>query len=207
MSTENNEEPKIKITEKKVDSSWKDEIRKEREAARLAAEAKAAEAKAEAKPAPKSATPDAASDMELEAEDVADADGAPGDAVPAKPAAGGDPKKAADKADPASKLFMSFVASLVQQTLMQLGQMENPFTNRRELDLEGAKSTIDILAVLTLKTKGNLSPQESKILNDSVRDLQMYYVELSTEVSRRMQEQLKNAPPPGAGGPGRPGRK
>ena len=185
---------KFKITEKKVDQSWKDEVRKERELAKQRAEEAAA-----AKPAPKAATADAAGAAEPAADEAA-----PKAAGPA-PTEGKKPEGKGGEPDKASKLFLSFVAQLVQQTLMQMGMMENPYTGQAELNLEGARYTIDLLAVLMVKTKGNLTEQETKILGDSVRDLQVQYVELANEMNRQMQEQLLKQGKPGGPG-GRPGR-
>ncbi|MCW8133673.1 MAG: DUF1844 domain-containing protein, partial [Planctomycetota bacterium] len=107
----------------------------------------------------------------------------------AAPAGAGDAKP--------SKVFMNFLSGLVQQALMQLGQMENPFTGGRDLDLEGAKYTVELLGVIQEKTKGNLAPQEDRALAEAVRELKMYYVEVANEVSKQMQEQIKKMPPPG----------
>jgi hypothetical protein len=187
---------KFKITEKKVDQSWKDEVRKERELAKQKAEEIAA-AKA-GKPAPSAAESAAAAPAAPSAGE------APKAAAPAQPE-GEKPKGKAGEPDKASKLFLSFVAQIVQQTLMQMGMMENPYTGQAELNLEAARYSIDLLAVLLQKTKGNLTEQEAKILTDSVRDLQVQYVEIANELNRQMQEQVLKAGKPGGPG-GRPGR-
>ncbi|MCX7805590.1 MAG: DUF1844 domain-containing protein [Planctomycetota bacterium] len=73
--------------------------------------------------------------------------------------------------------FLALVQSLAAQALMQLGQMENPLSGARELDLHGAKQTIDILGALQRKTKGNLSAQEQEMLEGALADLRLIYVE------------------------------
>ena len=45
------------------------------------------------------------------------------------------------------------------------------------LDLSLAKHTIDILAMLDEKTKGNLSPAEEKLMESLLFDLRLRYVE------------------------------
>ena len=168
--------PRFRFPEKKVDSSWKDEVKKQRETGDVAPAASA---------------------------------GAPASAAPAQAGPGKAPASAGGAAKVTgpqpSKMFLSLVASLVHQTLMQLGQVENPFSGQREVDLEGARGTIDLLAGLEQKTRGNLHEQEAKALHDALRELQLYYVELSREVGRQMQEQLKKGGPAGPGGPA--GRK
>lgn len=165
--------PAFRIPEKRVDSSWKEEVRRERERMAQQAEAKAA---------------------------VPPAAGTPDDAEPvAQGAKGKKPKENAGegkaKPDETSKVFLNFIASLVQQTLMQLGQMENPMTGQRELDLEGARYTIDLLTALEKKTAGNLSEHEEQGLSQSLRDLKMYYVEVARLVQQKMKDQLDKKPP------------
>jgi hypothetical protein len=74
-------------------------------------------------------------------------------------------------------LFINFVMSLAQSGMMQLGKLMNPMTGKIEKDLDGAKSTIDLLMMLRSKTEGNLSKDEGDILNSSISSLQMNYVE------------------------------
>ncbi len=75
------------------------------------------------------------------------------------------------------RYFVALVQSLAAQALMQLGQMENPLSGGRELDLQGAKQTIDILGAIQRKTKGNLSAQEQEMLEGTLYDLRLIYVE------------------------------
>jgi hypothetical protein len=182
----NEEIPRFRFAEKKVDSSWKEEIRKEREAAKEA-------------PPPAPSAPSAPSPAPAHAPTAAPS--AKG-AAPGKPAAAAAPGAAGATGVQPSKLFLTFLAQLVQQCLMQLGQVENPFTNQRELDLEGARFTIELLAILQEKTKGNLAEQEARMLGEAVRELQLQYVEISQAVSREMNQQVKERlqNPPGKGG-------
>ena len=53
--------------------------------------------------------------------------------------------------------FEKFVASLYMSALMQLG-LAAPQGAKPEVDLMGARQTIDTLAILQEKTKGNLTP-------------------------------------------------
>jgi hypothetical protein len=74
-------------------------------------------------------------------------------------------------------LFINFVMSLAQSGMMQMGKLMNPMTGKIEKDLDGAKSTIDLLMMVRAKTEGNLSKEENDILNSSISSLQMNYVE------------------------------
>ena len=75
--------------------------------------------------------------------------------------------------------FFNYVASLGFQTMIFLGEMPNPITNQVEKNLKQAKFLIDTLIILRDKTKGNLCKEEDDLLNGSIYELQMRYVELS----------------------------
>ncbi len=72
--------------------------------------------------------------------------------------------------------FSTFVISLNSSALVQLGILEEPGTGRKAKNLPLAKQTIDILAMLEEKTKGNLSRDEENILKSLLYDLRMLYV-------------------------------
>jgi len=75
--------------------------------------------------------------------------------------------------------FFNYIASLGFQTMIFLGEMPNPITNQVEKNLKQAKFLIDTLIILRDKTKGNLSKEEDDLLNGSIYELQLRYVELS----------------------------
>ena len=79
--------------------------------------------------------------------------------------------------DPAS--FVNFVMSIASNAAASLGMMEHPATHEREVDLELGKHWIDVLGMLQKKTKGNLTPQEQKMLDGLLRDLRMQFVSLA----------------------------
>ena len=73
--------------------------------------------------------------------------------------------------------FSTFVISLSTQALMHLGEIGNPITGKVETDVPVAKQMIDILAMLKDKTRGNLDPNEDRLMEDILFDLRMKYVE------------------------------
>ena len=75
--------------------------------------------------------------------------------------------------------FFNYIASLGFQTMIFLGETPNPITNQIEKNLKQAKFLIDTLIILRDKTKGNLSKEEDDLLNGSIYELQLRYVELS----------------------------
>jgi hypothetical protein len=72
--------------------------------------------------------------------------------------------------------FYSFVLSLSTSALIQLGKISDPVTNKTTQNIPAAKQTIDILAIIQEKTKGNLTDQEQAVLNNSLYDLRMMYI-------------------------------
>ena len=93
------------------------------------------------------------------------------------------PKNSPDEASKAPEEpqldFFNYIASLGFQTMIFLGEMPNPITNQVEKNLKQAKFLIDTLVILRDKTKGNLSKEEDDLLNGSIYELQMRYVDLS----------------------------
>ncbi len=73
--------------------------------------------------------------------------------------------------------FSSFILSLSTSALIQLGKISDPHTKQPAKNLEAAKQTIDILVIIQEKTKGNLTDQEQSIMDNSLYDLRMMYIE------------------------------
>ena len=88
----------------------------------------------------------------------------------------GDPAK--DKSS--SKLpiitFSTFVVSLNAAVLSNLGIIDEPGTGKRTKNLLLAKQTIDVLAMLEEKTRGNLTQDEATMLNSVLYDLRIIYI-------------------------------
>ena len=65
---------------------------------------------------------------------------------------------------------------LASSALVNLGEAADPATGERVLDLEQAKEAIDLLALLRIKTEGNRTEQESRLLEEMLYDLQLRFV-------------------------------
>jgi hypothetical protein len=72
--------------------------------------------------------------------------------------------------------FPSYILSYYTQGLVLLGEVPNPYTNKKEEDIEAARHMIDILTMLEQKTKGNLSPEEGKLLESVLYELRMKFM-------------------------------
>ncbi len=90
------------------------------------------------------------------------------------------PPAAAQPAPPAID-FHTFVLSLGSSALLHLGELERPGAGGPEIDLPMAKNTIDMLAMLQDKTRGNLTPEEHKLIEGLVYDLKLRYVEATAK--------------------------
>ena len=71
--------------------------------------------------------------------------------------------------------FSTFILSLSTSALMHLGEIENPETKKKEVNRTLARHTIDILAMLEEKTKGNLTEAESALIENILYDLRMKF--------------------------------
>ena len=75
--------------------------------------------------------------------------------------------------------FSTFILSLSTSALYHLGVVEDPQTGAKaEPDLTLASQTIDTLAILEEKTRGNLEPEEQHLLESLLYELRMRFVEV-----------------------------
>jgi hypothetical protein len=83
---------------------------------------------------------------------------------------------------PASFSFLIF--SMQAQAQMQLGLMHFGEAEKPEPQLDLARHTIDMMGVLLEKTKGNLTLDEQRLLENSVTELRFRFVQVSDEVKQ-----------------------
>ena len=84
-----------------------------------------------------------------------------------------------DAARPAVEItFTSFILSLAASGLIQLGGEADPATGKKSVNLTMARQTIDLLSLLQVKTKGNLTAEEDTHLSQALYALRMAFVEL-----------------------------
>lgn len=72
--------------------------------------------------------------------------------------------------------FGTFVMSLASSALVHLGEVPHPDRAGVEPNLPLAKQTLDILGMLREKTRGNLTKEESELLDQLLYDLRLKYV-------------------------------
>ena len=79
--------------------------------------------------------------------------------------------------------FITFVLSFYTSAMAAFGVLPVEEDGTREENIEGGKEMIDILGLLKEKTKGNLSDEEDRLLNNVLYELRMIYLEKSRNVS------------------------
>jgi hypothetical protein len=79
---------------------------------------------------------------------------------------------AAPEADPR---FNEFIILQAQNAGLFLGQIPNPHTGGKQINLRAAKSVIDSLEMIAFKTLGNLTATEEKLLNTALDNLRPLY--------------------------------
>ena len=75
--------------------------------------------------------------------------------------------------------FNFFITTLAIQVSISLGAVPNPATNQTEKNLPQAKFIIDTLGMLREKTKGNLTADEDKVLDNLLYELRTQYLAIS----------------------------
>jgi hypothetical protein len=91
--------------------------------------------------------------------------------------------------------FERFLASLYMTAMLQLGLMREQ-GGQPQIDIIGARQTIDTLSLISEKTKGNLTRTEENFLQNSLYELRMAYVEVTNALARPPQP----GPATGTGG-------
>jgi hypothetical protein len=77
--------------------------------------------------------------------------------------------------------FNALVLSLGSSVIVHLGEAPDPTTGekRGKPDFTLAQQSIDLLAMLQEKTRGNLTDEERRFLDGMLYDLRMLFVEIS----------------------------
>jgi hypothetical protein len=89
------------------------------------------------------------------------------------------------------QMLINFVA---QNAAMLLGAYPDPRSGQPMLDLEGARELIDMLDALHEATRGNLAPDDNRLLLDVLGSLKLSYMEMTKAAAKAMQEKAKARP-------------
>ncbi len=99
--------------------------------------------------------------------------------------------------------FAQVVQSVYMTAILQLGGGTEPGQAPR-VDLMGARQSIDMLAVLAEKTKGNLTTEEQRLLDSALFELRMAFLEVTQALARSAAARHPRGPRGAPGTPGRP---
>ena len=84
---------------------------------------------------------------------------------------------------PPAMSFEQLVQSIYMTAIMQLGGA-TPEGQKPQVDILGARQSVDMLGVLAEKTKGNLTPDESHLLDSALFELHMAFLEITQALAR-----------------------
>jgi hypothetical protein len=98
----------------------------------------------------------------------------------------------AEQDDKNEALFFNLVLMFQMAAWQHLGKIKNPMTDKIDRNLDQARFSIDILEMIRKKTAGNLSDAEKRMLDHTVRELQLNYVDEAEK------DQKASAAPPDA---------
>jgi hypothetical protein len=101
---------------------------------------------------------------------------------------------------PPAMTFDQLVQSVYMQAILQLGggtqQGQQP-----QIDILGARQSIEMLGILDEKTRGNLSEPEHILLSSALFELRLGFLEITQALARSAQQRGAAAPQPVPGGP------
>ncbi len=78
-------------------------------------------------------------------------------------------------------MLFQLIAIFQGAAMQHMGKIANLMTNKVEQNLEQAQFSIDMLEMLQLRMKGNLSQEEEKIFTTVLQDLRLNYVDEVTK--------------------------
>lgn len=97
---------------------------------------------------------------------------------------------------PPAMSFDGLVQSVYMTAIMQLGGA-TPEGQQPQVDILGARQSIDMLGVLSEKTKGNLTADESRLLESALFELRMAFLEITQALARSAAARTQQPPAPG----------
>lgn len=100
--------------------------------------------------------------------------------------------------------FKELISLFATQALMYLGAIPDQ-SGRAMVSLEVAKLNIDLLGVVQEKTKGNLSKEEQEMLDGTLAELRLQFVEVTKAVAQAAQDGTLEQVPMDPNNPGNPG--
>jgi len=88
----------------------------------------------------------------------------------------------ADKGANPGTPFSNFVEPLIAQGYINLGMLRNPYQPESKIDAPAARQMIEIISLLSEKTRGNLTPEEDDFLSTHLGELKLAYVQRTKNI-------------------------
>jgi hypothetical protein len=101
---------------------------------------------------------------------------------------------------PPAMNFDQLVQSVYMTAMMQLGAATHE-GQQPQVDILGARQSIDMLGVLAEKTKGNLTTEENRLLDSALFELRMAFLEITQALARSAAAKAPAGARPGPAGP------
>src|SRR5882757_1155352 len=101
---------------------------------------------------------------------------------------------------PPAMSFEQLVQSIYMTAMMQLGAATHE-GQQPQVDILGARQSIDMLGVLAEKTQGNLSTDETQLLDSAMFELRMAFLEITQALARSAAAKAPAGARPGPAGP------
>ena len=83
------------------------------------------------------------------------------------------------------QLFMYLVRTFQSSAWIALGKMENPMTDKTEVNIEQASYYVNLLEMIQEKTKGNLTDFEEQMLINTVSELKLNLIDENKRDSKK----------------------
>jgi len=78
--------------------------------------------------------------------------------------------------------FPTYILGYYTQGMVLLGETPNPYTQKKEEDVESVRHIIDVLSMIEQKTKGNLNAEESQLLESVLYELRMKFMAKTSRI-------------------------
>ena len=73
--------------------------------------------------------------------------------------------------------FTTLIMSFASASMISLGMVPDPAMGKTQKNLVIAQQNIDIITLLKEKTRGNLTQEEDRLIDQVLYELRMYYIE------------------------------
>lgn len=93
-----------------------------------------------------------------------------------------------NQSDKDSALLMNLLLLFQAAAMQHMGKIKNPMTDTIERDLEQAQFAIDTLDMMANKMKGNLNPEEERLLTSILKELKLNYVDEQSKPTPQPEE-------------------